>query len=170
MTPLLLPTHSRVTPVRKARPRDLPEQKNYFILCWVFFVFFTKTLSRRLPSIPPQDVWKQDEGAGEGALPQDLQRVGAQAAAQGDERVRGESSEEHPAAWGPGDLTKKTLPSRDQAVTVAFFCFRNVWGQTAASAPEGRAHMLNMGDVTTCIEVIISLNFDGFRLLRAECS
>lgn len=106
------PSDSRYksTTSRPPRAEKLQAQSLVIIIISIvviLFWYFYKNLSRRLPSIPPQDVWKQDEGAGEGALPQDLQRVRAQAAAEGDEWARGESSEEHPAAWGPGDLTKK---------------------------------------------------------------
>lgn len=40
-----------------------------------------------------QNVREQDEGAGEGAVPEDLQSVGTQATAEGDEPARGESSD-----------------------------------------------------------------------------
>lgn len=64
----------------------------------------------------PQNVWEQNEGAGEGALPEDLQSVWTQTTAEGGERARGQSSDKHPATWrsGTGWITLNLITVRSR--------------------------------------------------------
>lgn len=61
-----------------------------------------RSVSQWLFHICAQNVREQNEGAGEGSVPEDLEGVWAQTTAEGRERAGGEISDKLPAAWRSG--------------------------------------------------------------------